>query len=495
MMRNTRRRPVLALWLALAVVASGCSSGDGGPAGLDDALAELRDSSFSGVVLVASRGDVTVEGFGNADRADTIPNGPETVFDIGSLTKQFTGAAILRLEMDGQLSTDDTLSTYLPNLTPEQQDITLHELLTHTAGLPDALGSDYEPVARDAYLQLVVDTPLLQDPGQLYRYSNVGYSLLAAVIEVVTGDSYESYLQETLFEPAGMTSTGYVLPDWDDRIVAVGYDGDRPAGRPHELPWADDGPYWHLRGNGGLLSTADDMYRWHEALLGNDILDDEAKAKYYGRHVTEGPGAQTYYGYGWALFPTPSDTWLVTHNGGNGIFFADFLRFLDEDLTIFVATNSASTADEDVAFRIADAVLGHGLVSPEEDDACALSDVDLDLLATLTAIDELPATAAGATAAELFALLGGSDDAARRDYVTHHVADELRGELTIDELAEALRQVQVELDGLPAEALYQEDDLSFHVVMGAPATGLGAIVSIRLDETDPTKVRCVGVAA
>ena len=104
-----------------------------------------------------------------------------------------------------------------------------------------------------------------------------------------------------------MFDTGYLLPDWPATRIAVGYrsdDGSR-FGRPDEQRWDVDGPYWHLRGNGGILSTADDMLRWHDALAGDDILDDEAKALYYAPHVEEGPGAGTHYGYGWAVFPAP----------------------------------------------------------------------------------------------------------------------------------------------------------------------------------------------
>jgi CubicO group peptidase (beta-lactamase class C family) len=223
--------------------------------------------------------------------------------------------------------------------------------------LVDCLGADDERVDRDQYLRLVAETPLVRPPGTGYGYSNVGYSLLAAVIEVVTGDSYETYLHDALFEPAGMASTGYVLPDFDPQDVAVGYVGDEAMGRPNEQPWADDGPYWNLRGNGGILSTAEDMYRWHLALLGDDVLDEASKAALYARHTREGPGADSFYGYGWALIPTGNGSWLVTHNGGNGIFFADFLRFLDEDITIFLATNAARRRDEDAAYRLAAAML------------------------------------------------------------------------------------------------------------------------------------------
>lgn len=363
----------LGVSLVLLGCVVGCSSSDGGGSvastgceengtrnreALVSALAELRCSDFSGVVLVAAGGDVVVEAMGFADREAQRPNRADTVFDIQSITKQFTAAAILRLEMDGLLSVDDPVGTYIEGLPEDKAAITLHQLLTHTAGLPEDLGGDYEPIDRRAYLDLVGEAPLSSQPGTEYAYSNAGYSVLAAVIEIVSGRSYEAYLHEALFEPAGLTLTGYVLPDFDDRAVAIGYDGTHPAGRPTDQRWAEDGPYWNLRGNGGILTTAQDMHRWHQALLDDQILDETAIAKLYERHTPEGDGADSYYGYGWILVPTTGDSWLITHDGGNDIFFADFLRYLDQDLTIFVATNDASTVDEDLAYELAEAVLG-----------------------------------------------------------------------------------------------------------------------------------------
>lgn len=360
--------------LAALVLLAGCSgsttsgpvdySTDGAPGPRIDAaaaeLARLRDGGFSGVVLVDVAGELLVEGVGMADREAAVRNDADTVFDIGSLTKQFTAAAILRLEMDGRLSVDDPLATFFDQLPPDTAEITLHQLLTHTSGLPDVVGEDEEPIKRNEFVDRIAGEPLRQEPGEQYHYSNVGYSMLAAVIEVVTGESYEAYLRQALFVPAGLTATGYVLPRFAGSTVAVGYDGDAATGRPNELGWDGDGPYWNLRGNGGILSTATDMHRWHRALLGDDILDAAAKAKLYGHHVREGDGADTFYGYGWVLTPVGDGTDLIAHNGGNGIFFADFLRFVDEDVAIFLATNASRGSEEDAAYDIARAIFAEG---------------------------------------------------------------------------------------------------------------------------------------
>ncbi len=353
---------------------------------------QLENSGFGGVVAVREGSNVTTRTFGAADRENDVPVDAETVFDVGSITKQFTAAAILRLEMDGRLSVDDTLGEHVPGLPDEKAALTLHQLLTHTAGLPHGLGADDEPIGRSEYLALVRDTPLTGEPGDRFEYSNVGYSLLAAVIELETGEPYEAYLHEALFERAGMVDTGYTLPDWDGHTIAVGYDnssGER-FGRPNEQTWDVDGPYWHLLGNGGILSTAADMLRWDEALEGDLVLDATAKAKLFAPHVPEGDGA--YYGYGWLIIPTPTETPLIFHDGGNHIFYAGLLRLIDQDVTVFMATNSSQDSDGDVAFEVANHVLGGELDAMFEGDTDDDSNAIADPEACLEALPKIEMT-------------------------------------------------------------------------------------------------------
>jgi CubicO group peptidase (beta-lactamase class C family) len=231
--------------------------------------------------------------------------------------------------------------------------MTVHHLLTHSSGLPAQFGEDYEALDRGPFLARAFQTPLATPPGEKYEYSNVGYSVLAAILELRSGMSYEQYLKQALFDKAGMAETGYRLPDFRPEATAIGYRRGSRWGRPNEQPWAADGPYWNLRGNGGILSTAADMLRWHEALAGTSVLSDESKRRMYTGHIEEGPGAGTYYGYGWALFPTTRGTTLITHNGGNGIFFADFLRYPDERVVVFFATNRAAPPIHSVAHTVA----------------------------------------------------------------------------------------------------------------------------------------------
>lgn len=308
---------------------------------IEEYMEQLESEGFSGALMVAKDGDIILaNGYGLANREAETPFTGETVFDIGSLTKQFTGATILKLEMMDKLSTDDSIAEYFDNVPADKKDILIHDLLTHSAGFPGALGRDYDPLTRDEFIRKAMSLELPREPGDAYEYSNVGFSLLAAIVEIVSGISYDEFTQEYLFEPAGMTQTGYVLPDWNPDTFAHGYRGDRHWGAPRDQKWAEDGPFWNLRGNGGTLSTIYDMYKWHIALEGNDILSDEARAKYFTPHIEEEKGSGSYYGYGWVIAESRRGTKVIWHNGGNPYFANDCYRYVDDDVFVFFTSNN-----------------------------------------------------------------------------------------------------------------------------------------------------------
>ncbi|KAA1420782.1 beta-lactamase family protein [Nocardioides humilatus] len=295
----------------------------------------------SGSMVAARDGElVSCAGWGASDRAAGTAAGCDTVYDIGSITKQFTAAAVLTLEGDGRLRVTDRIDTYFDGVPPDKRAITIEHLLTHTSGLVDVLGGDYEAVSRSDLETAALGSALVSAPGEAYLYSNVGYSLLAAIIERVSGVDYEVYLARSLFEPAGMTSTGYVLPDWERSTIAIEYDAAGAShGRPNEQPWAADGPYWNLRGNGGLLSTPRDIFRWHLALEGDRILDHDAKVELFAPRVREEPRGDTFAAFGWVTQETSVGR-LLWHNGGNGLSYAELARIPDAELMVFWVTNA-----------------------------------------------------------------------------------------------------------------------------------------------------------
>jgi CubicO group peptidase (beta-lactamase class C family) len=333
---------------------------------LDEHMKRLAPYGYSGSLLVARDGDVVISsGYGLADRENRVPVTPETVFDIGSITKQFTAAAILKLEMEGKLSVTDPVSRWLPDVPADKQAMTLHHLLTHSAGLRDVFGGDYEVAERDSLAGVILASELLWAPGTRYRYSNAGYSLLGMVVEKASGMPYEAYLRQKLWGPAGMTRTGYAGVQWRPGELAVGYGrGGQRDGTPTEQGWAADGPWWNLRANGGVLSNVTDMFRWHQALEGDAILSAEAKRKMWTPHVAENEEGDSHYGYGWAIMNTVRGTKLITHNGGNNIFFADFRRYVDEGVVILVMSNTTDAPAARTLQAITRTVFGGEVPAP-----------------------------------------------------------------------------------------------------------------------------------
>jgi len=336
-------------WLAALTLAAWGRTGEAPIRPADNARSAASIQRFldrilpgraSGTLVAARHGDrVYCRGFGMADRKRRIPAGCDTAYDVMSLTKQFTAAAILKLQMMGKLSVTDPIDRYLGSVPADKGPITVQQLLTHTSGLIEGLGDDYDRLSRRGLVTGALESKLRTPPGAAYHYSNLGYSLLAAIVERASGMGYEEFLAQRLFAPAGMTRTGYVLPDWQRDRVAVEYDArGRSHGRPFDHPWAKDGPYWNLRGNGGLLSTARDMFRWHRALEGDKVLDRRAKRQLFKPRVLEEPGGDTYYGYGWVILETKYGR-AGWHNGGNGWSYGELTRLLDDRVMVFWVTN------------------------------------------------------------------------------------------------------------------------------------------------------------
>ena len=244
---------------------------------LTDYFEKAAGLGFSGAVLVAKDGKLLLRGgYGWADEKRRIPNVAETVFDIGSITKVFTAVAVMQLLERGKLSTTDSITKYFPNVPKDKSVITIHHLLTHTSGLEhedfyDESPADVREILKDKerYIQRLLSFPLAFEPGTKWLYSNTGFSFLAAIVEKLSGQSYESYLHENILQPVGMSNTGYVLPKWKSRLVAHGYnDGPTDYGFPWETQWSGKVIPWDLLGNGGLLSTIDDVHKFVLALRG-----------------------------------------------------------------------------------------------------------------------------------------------------------------------------------------------------------------------------------
>ncbi|MFL6258811.1 MAG: serine hydrolase domain-containing protein [Thermoanaerobaculia bacterium] len=332
---------------------------------LDRYLAELTRLGYSGSVLVAQHGEVVLnKGYGLADRAHGIPFTSDTVFDIASISKQFTAAAVLRLEMQGKLKVEDRLKRFFPEAPPDKAAITLHQLLTHTAGLPEVLGPEDEVLDRKAFLKRAFATRLVQPPGKKFLYSNAGYSLLAAVVEVASGRPFGEFLRDQVFLPAGMRHTGF-LPDAQDRQrLAHGYNGDSDWGISLDHPHAPDGPWWGLRGNGGVLTTTGDLYLWFVALQGNAVLSAAEREKYERPNVRETGAEYPQYAYGWSFSKSPAGHRKLAHVGGNGAFQSDFRRYPEDGAMIAITSNTDDYSAIAIANHLEGWVFGQPVAQP-----------------------------------------------------------------------------------------------------------------------------------
>lgn len=331
---------------------------------LDHYLTRITPYGFSGTLLVAKNGTIVLnKGYGLANRAEGIHNSSGTIFCAGSITKQFTAAAIMTLEMQGKLKTNEAMSTYLDGVPPDKFDITLQHLLTHTSGLVPDVGGDYDMVERDQTVRRILKLPLEFAPGERFAYSNVNYTLLAAIIENVSGQSYEAYLHDHLFKPAGMMWTGYRMPMWIERVVAHWYVGDKDNTNSLQRPF----PYWNLIGNGGILTTTDDMYRWHAALLGETILSSSAKKKLFTPFLNN-------YAFGWDVLHTDQGR-VIQHNGGSQLGNnAEIRRYIDSNVVTILFCNQfyeGKPLIDAVRRRIEEVVFGRTVTVPPEAGAAA----------------------------------------------------------------------------------------------------------------------------
>lgn len=302
-----------------------------------------------GVAVALVRGDerLLVAGFGFADLENEVPVTAETVFRIGSVSKQLTAAALLRLVDSGKLSLTDSLAPWLPEAVRSNvTGITLADLLTHTAGLP----TDAAESAR--WIEDSLTRPRVGAPGERYHYSNLGYALLGHVLTQVTGRSFEVHLRETLLEPLGMTATR--ICD-SHRIIprrAEGYTwrGDRLL---------NDDPVRFtpsLLYGGGLCSTAEDLARWLRALHGGEVLGETSyRAMITPPAVEDEEG--TTYGMGVRVHE-PRGRRVIHHSGGISGFAAETAFYPEASLAVVVLTNSEAGKPRELGYELAEMVLG-----------------------------------------------------------------------------------------------------------------------------------------
>ncbi len=262
----------------------------------------------------------------------------EPLVDLGSVTKFVTAVAVLRLVDEGLIGLRSPLRELLPNVPRDKAAITVHQLLTHTSGLTESTGDDGERLSRDALLERVLNTPLLHPPGGGYHYSNAGYSLLAAVVEIASGKTYESYLSDSILRPLGLPPIGYEAVYDPDRSLRSSRSWRTLFRRMpiRSASWGGHAPGWNLIGNGGAVATAEGFLRFWQAFLAGRIVDPDLVALALTPHVDEGTGS-SFYGYGLVVERSESLGTVYWHDGGNEVFSAEWRHLDAYGTTLFAA--------------------------------------------------------------------------------------------------------------------------------------------------------------
>lgn len=315
-----------------------------------------RRPEFVGLSIAVARGDhlIVDEGVGTADLEWKAPVDANTEMRIGSITKQFTAAAIMKLHEQGKIGFDDPISKYLPDFDTQGHTVTIRQLLTHTSGIPNYTAQKGFPElslrpfpSEQDVPKLVAGVPFDFDPGTKWEYSNTNFFLLGMIVEKLSGKSYADYMADTFFKPLGLAHTRYD----DSRAIiperASGYDFD-----PGTLAPLNSSPINMIwpGGAGGLMSTAGDLVRWDIALTGGRAIAPASFQQMIGSPVKTGQG-DAGYGFG-LVIDRFNGSRRIWHNGGINGFNSNLTWLPDSGLRVAVISNDLGMLSDVVAQRI-----------------------------------------------------------------------------------------------------------------------------------------------
>jgi CubicO group peptidase (beta-lactamase class C family) len=312
----------------------------------------VLNKQFMGSVLVSQKGRVLLDtGYGFANIEKKIPNDPKTKFRLGSLTKQFTAASVLLLEERGKLSVDDPIRKYLPDAPAAWDKITIFNLLTHTAGIPNDTefpefkASMQLPTTPEKLIAQFREKPLEFPPGEYWRYSNSGYIVLGYLIEKLSGQSYEQFVQSNIFAPLGMKDSGYDTEALTISRRAVGY----VHGTLAEAEYINMSQPFSA---GGLYSTTEDLLRWERGLFKGMILTPKSLKKMTTAYKSD---------YAFGLWVRERNGRQVIEHGGSINGFRSYMTYYPTtDLTVIVLGNVEDGPSDVIAANLASLAFGKG---------------------------------------------------------------------------------------------------------------------------------------
>lgn len=307
----------------------------------------MRDfdaEGFSGVVLVERQGTVEfLQAYGYADRRRKIRNTPDTRFEMASLTKPFTAAAILKVQEQGKLRTSDRLDRYIGPLNPPKNLATIHHLALHRAGLV-VRGTSPPGDSRETFVQGVRTSPAESKPGDQYRYTNAGYGVMAAIIEMVSGTSYNDFVRHAILLPLGLREVYFR----DETVpgLALGY--QKPPDDPEPTSSAPRAAWDH--GAGGLMISVPDLHRAFKGLRSGKVLSQASLEIMFHPWPDEG--------YGWHVRKDAAGRRLIEKSGRHPAYASHLLHYPDQQVTILWASNSLHKRFRaDLNRRLCEAVL------------------------------------------------------------------------------------------------------------------------------------------
>jgi CubicO group peptidase (beta-lactamase class C family) len=308
---------------------------------LEELLSRYAMYGFSGSVIVVKNNQIVInKGFGLADATSGKFNSADTLFDVGSIAKTFTAAAILQLEMQGKLKTDDSIGRYLGEFPSDKAGITIHQLLTHTAGFKlDAGDAGINPTnSREEFLQKAKAAPLLSAPGDKYNYSNLGYGLLGVIIEKVSGQNWQSYLKKHLLKPAKLSRTMLYGDTFPQESLARGYTGATEEDLKPEEPLKQerqDSYMWgkkYVIGPTGVVTTTGDLYKWWQALNSKKILSENVRRKMFTVQAFD-------QSYGWNIRTIENEITRIHRGGLRGSFQSMIAYYPKENAVLIFGLN------------------------------------------------------------------------------------------------------------------------------------------------------------
>ena len=329
---------------------------------LTQAIEALIQESYKptepGVAVIAVKNGQTVfcQGHGMANLELGVSIEPDMVFRIGSVTKQFTAVATLMLTERGELSPDDSISKFLPDYPTHDYLITVKHLLTHTSGIKSYTSiPEWIPLWRkDFTVQELIDffkyQPMVSAPGKRWAYNNSGYILLGAIIEKVTCQTYEQFIQQSIFEPLGMKQSFYDNPSQVIPRRVAGYDKSQ-NGFTNAAYISMTQPY----AAGALASTVNDLALWDTALYSEKLLKFETlEQAHISHHLLD--GSPTAYGFGWMISEYAGHR-VIEHSGGIQGFRSHTIRLPDDHVFVAVLSNNGGASPQKLAFKIAALVI------------------------------------------------------------------------------------------------------------------------------------------